>query len=44
MEHEVVLLFSQEPVTGSCPDPYESTQHPSILFRSIHFNINPIYV
>jgi hypothetical protein len=38
MEHEL-LPWSQEPDTNPYPRPYESHQHPPILFLKINFNI-----
>jgi hypothetical protein len=45
MEPEVSLPCSQEPATGSCPEPLSLVQACTVYSFKIHFNIiSPIYV
>jgi hypothetical protein len=39
MEPEGLLSCSQEPATGSCPEPHKSCPHPRTYFLKIPFNI-----
>jgi hypothetical protein len=44
MEPESSLPCSQQPATGSCPQPEESNLKPDIQFPKVHFNnVLPIY-
>jgi len=40
MESKGSLPFSQQPATGPCPEPDESSPHrPTLFLCKIHFNI-----